>query len=165
MGKRKKALLLGLVKMVVICWTLIKKIMKFMESREDQVISTHKGLIIFIRILIKRINLILHYGDLTDSTNILNIIQKVSPDEIYNLGAQSHVSEVESPEYTANCDARSIKDSWSSENIKFNKQKKYTKPVRVNYRHCKVFTSNETTPLSKKSLCCSEIMPIDNCQL
>ena len=51
-------------------------------------------------------SLILHYGDLTDSTNIIKIIQKVNPDEIYNLGAQSHVSvSFESPEYTANSDA------------------------------------------------------------
>tara|TARA_B100000579_G_scaffold45520_1_gene31765 strand:- start:29713 stop:30852 length:1140 start_codon:yes stop_codon:yes gene_type:complete len=51
-------------------------------------------------------NFHLHYGDLTDSTNILQIIEKVSPDEIYNLGAQSHVAvSFESPEYTANCDA------------------------------------------------------------
>ena len=50
--------------------------------------------------------LILHYGDLTDSTNILRIIQNVKPDEIYNLGAQSHVAvSFESPEYTANSDA------------------------------------------------------------
>tara|TARA_S200000501_G_scaffold375612_1_gene428108 strand:- start:2330 stop:3481 length:1152 start_codon:yes stop_codon:yes gene_type:complete len=50
--------------------------------------------------------LILHYGDLTDSTNIINIIQEIKPDEIYNLGAQSHVSvSFESPEYTANSDA------------------------------------------------------------
>ena len=49
---------------------------------------------------------ILHYGDLTDSLNIFQIIQKVQPDEIYNLGAQSHVAvSFESPEYTANCDA------------------------------------------------------------
>ena len=51
-------------------------------------------------------NLILHYGDLTDSTNLIRIIQSVKPDEIYNLGAQSHVAvSFESPEYTANCDA------------------------------------------------------------
>ena len=50
--------------------------------------------------------LILHYGDLTDSTNLIRIIQQVQPDEIYNLGAQSHVAvSFESPEYTANCDA------------------------------------------------------------
>ena len=50
--------------------------------------------------------LILHYGDLTDSTNLIRIIQQVRPDEIYNLGAQSHVAvSFEAPEYTANSDA------------------------------------------------------------
>ena len=54
----------------------------------------------------KNRNLILHYGDLTDSTNLIRIIQSVQPDEIYNLGAQSHVAvSFDSPEYTANCDA------------------------------------------------------------
>ena len=49
---------------------------------------------------------ILHYGDLTDSTNLIRIIQQVQPDEIYNLGAQSHVAvSFETPEYTANSDA------------------------------------------------------------
>ena len=48
----------------------------------------------------------LHYGDLTDSSNLTRIIQQVQPDEIYNLGAQSHVAvSFEEPEYTANCDA------------------------------------------------------------
>ena len=52
------------------------------------------------------LNLILHYGDMTDSTNLLRIIQQINPDEIYNLAAQSHVAvSFESPEYTANCDA------------------------------------------------------------
>jgi GDPmannose 4,6-dehydratase len=51
-------------------------------------------------------NLILHYGDLTDSTNLIRIIQEVQPDELYNLAAQSHVAvSFESPEYTANSDA------------------------------------------------------------
>jgi GDPmannose 4,6-dehydratase len=50
--------------------------------------------------------LILHYGDLTDSTNLIRIIQETQPDEIYNLAAQSHVAvSFESPEYTANGDA------------------------------------------------------------
>jgi GDPmannose 4,6-dehydratase len=49
---------------------------------------------------------VLHYGDLTDSTNLIRIVQQVQPDEIYNLGAQSHVAvSFESPEYTANGDA------------------------------------------------------------
>lgn len=51
-------------------------------------------------------NFRLHYGDLTDSANLIRIIQEVQPDEIYNLGAQSHVAvSFESPEYTANVDA------------------------------------------------------------
>ena len=49
---------------------------------------------------------ILHYGDLTDSCNLIRIIQQIKPNEIYNLGAQSHVAvSFESPEYTANSDA------------------------------------------------------------
>ncbi len=48
----------------------------------------------------------LHYGDLTDSSNLIRIVREVEPDEIYNLGAQSHVAvSFESPEYTANADA------------------------------------------------------------
>ena len=48
----------------------------------------------------------MHYGDLTDSTNIMRLIKDIEPDEIYNLGAQSHVAvSFETPEYTANCDA------------------------------------------------------------
>ncbi|MCG9914727.1 MAG: GDP-mannose 4,6-dehydratase, partial [Phenylobacterium sp.] len=50
--------------------------------------------------------LVLHYGDLTDSTNLIRIVQQVRPDEIYNLAAQSHVAvSFETPEYTANADA------------------------------------------------------------
>jgi GDPmannose 4,6-dehydratase len=50
--------------------------------------------------------LILHYGDLTDATNLIRVIQEVQPDEIYNLAAQSHVAvSFETPEYTANADA------------------------------------------------------------
>ncbi len=49
---------------------------------------------------------ILHYGDLTDATNLIRIVQEIQPDEIYNLGAQSHVAvSFESPEYTADVDA------------------------------------------------------------
>jgi GDPmannose 4,6-dehydratase len=54
----------------------------------------------------KNVRLKLHYGDLTDSTNLIRIIQEVQPDEIYNLAAQSHVGvSFETPEYTANSDA------------------------------------------------------------
>ncbi|MGZ5304461.1 MAG: GDP-mannose 4,6-dehydratase, partial [Bacteroidia bacterium] len=54
----------------------------------------------------KNVRLHLHYGDLTDSTNLIRIVQETQPDEIYNLAAQSHVQvSFETPEYTANADA------------------------------------------------------------
>src|SRR5678809_1106707 len=54
---------------------------------------------------ISKRNFILHYGDLTDSTNLIRIIQETQPDEIYNLGAMSHVKvSFDTPEYTANAD-------------------------------------------------------------
>ena len=54
----------------------------------------------------KNVNFILNYGDLTDGTSLIRIIQEVQPDEIYNLAAQSHVAvSFEQPEYTANSDA------------------------------------------------------------
>jgi GDPmannose 4,6-dehydratase len=53
--------------------------------------------------------LILHYGDMTDSSSLIHIVQKVQPDEIYNLAAQSHVQvSFEEPEYTANSDALGV---------------------------------------------------------
>jgi GDPmannose 4,6-dehydratase len=53
----------------------------------------------------RNVNFFMHYGDLTDSTNLIRIIQEVKPDEIYNLAAQSHVQvSFETPEYTANSD-------------------------------------------------------------
>lgn len=54
----------------------------------------------------RNVNFFMHYGDLTDSTNLIRIIQETQPDEIYNLAAQSHVQvSFETPEYTANSDA------------------------------------------------------------
>jgi GDPmannose 4,6-dehydratase len=53
----------------------------------------------------QKVNFFLHYGDLTDSTNLIRLIQETKPDEIYNLAAQSHVKvSFETPEYTANAD-------------------------------------------------------------
>jgi GDPmannose 4,6-dehydratase len=67
--------------------------------RRSSLINTHR-----IDGIYDHLNL--HYGDLTDSTNLVGIIQKVQPDEIYNLGAQSHVKvSFEMPEYTADVDA------------------------------------------------------------
>lgn len=54
----------------------------------------------------KNVNFFMHYGDMTDSTNLIRIIQETQPDEVYNLAAQSHVQvSFETPEYTANSDA------------------------------------------------------------
>ena len=67
--------------------------------RRASLINTHRIDHIYDRIK-------LHYGDLTDATNIIAVIKKVKPDEIYNLGAQSHVKvSFETPEYTGNADA------------------------------------------------------------
>ena len=68
--------------------------------RRSSLINTHR-----IDHIYDNPNLTLHYGDLTDATNIISVIKKTEPDEIYNLGAQSHVKvSFETPEYTGNVD-------------------------------------------------------------
>ena len=74
----------------------------------------------------KKRNLILHYGDVTDSTSVSQIIKKIKPHEIYNLAAQSHVAvSFEVPEYTANADA--LGALRILEAIKFHNFEKQTK--------------------------------------
>jgi GDPmannose 4,6-dehydratase len=69
--------------------------------RRSSLINTHR-----IDHIYDHKKLKLHYGDLTDTSNIINLIEKIRPDEIYNLGAQSHVKvSFDMPEYTANVDA------------------------------------------------------------
>tara|TARA_B100000925_G_C21983978_1_gene463649 strand:- start:588 stop:1724 length:1137 start_codon:yes stop_codon:yes gene_type:complete len=102
----------------------------------------------------KRLDLILHYGDLTDSTNIIKLIKKISPDEIYNLGAQSHVAvSFESPEYTANCDALGalrILDAVRLLNLN-NKTKIYQASTSELYGLTQKIPQNETTPFYPRS--------------
>ena len=75
-------------------------------KRRSSSFNTQRINHIFQDIHEENINLKLHYGDLTDSTNLIKVIQEIQPDEIYNLAAQSHVAvSFETPEYTANCDA------------------------------------------------------------
>ena len=75
-------------------------------KRRSSSINTQRIDHIFEKVQKKTKKFILHYGDLTDSSNIFNLISKIQPNEIYNLGAQSHVAvSFESPEYTANADA------------------------------------------------------------
>ena len=74
----------------------------------------------------KKINFILHYGDITDTLSVSSLIKKIQPDEIYNLAAQSHVAvSFEVPEYTANADA--LGTLRILEAIRFNKLEKKTK--------------------------------------
>ena len=96
----------------------------------------------------------LHYGDLIDSTNILKIIEKVQPDEIYNLGAQSHVAvSFETPEYTANCDALGILRILEAVKILnlTNKTKIYQASTSELYGLIRESPQKETTPFYPRS--------------
>ena len=74
----------------------------------------------------KKVNFVLHYGDITDTLSVSSLIKKIQPDEIYNLAAQSHVAvSFEVPEYTANADA--LGALRILEAIRFNKLEKKTK--------------------------------------
>ena len=97
---------------------------------------------------------ILHYGDLTDSTNIIRIIKQVEPDEIYNLGAQSHVAvSFETPEYTANSDA--IGTLRILEAIRLLGMEKKTKFYQAStselYGSIKESPQSESTPFNPRS--------------
>ena len=105
---KKKALIFGvtgqdgaylsdfLIKKNYIVHGIKRRSSSFNTSRIDKIYNIHQKNGIFN----------LHYGDVTDSLNVQSLIQKISPDEIYNLAAQSHVKvSFETPEYTANADA------------------------------------------------------------
>ena len=99
-------------------------------------------------------NFILHYGDLTDSTNIIRIIKEVEPTEIYNLGAQSHVAvSFETPEYTANSDALGtlrILEAIRLLGIE-NQTKFYQASTSELYGAIKVSPQSEKTPFNPRS--------------
>ena len=99
-------------------------------------------------------NLILHYGDLTDSSNLTRILKEVEPDEVYNLGAQSHVAvSFESPEYTADVDAigtlrllEAIRFLGMEKNVKF-----YQAPTSELFGEVQEIPQKETTPFYPRS--------------
>lgn len=75
-------------------------------KRRASLFNTHRIDHLYQEQHIKNRSLILHYGDMTDSSNLIKIVQRVQPDEVYNLAAQSHVAvSFEEPEYTADTDA------------------------------------------------------------
>ncbi len=100
------------------------------------------------------LRLVLHYGDLSDSTNLIRIIQQVQPDEIYNLGAMSHVQvSFETPEYTANADG--IGTLRILEAIRIlglvNKTKVYQASTSELYGLVQAVPQSETTPFYPRS--------------
>ena len=99
-------------------------------------------------------NLFLHYGDLTDSSNLTRLMRDIEPDEVYNLGAQSHVAvSFESPEYTADVDA--IGTLRLLEAIRFlkleNKTKFYQASTSELYGLVQEIPQRETTPFYPRS--------------
>jgi len=118
---------------------------RFISDRVDHLLKDHQD-------NNKRLTLL--YGDLTDSLNICRIIQEVSPDEIYNLGAMSHVHvSFESPEYTANVDAigtlrilESIRILGMTDIVKF-----YQASTSELYGNSLICPQNESTPFEPRS--------------
>lgn len=101
-----------------------------------------------------KVNFFLHYGDLTDSTNLIRIIQEVQPDEIYNLGAQSHVQvSFETPEYTANSDAMgTLRILEAIRILKLEKKTKfYQASTSELYGKVQEVPQKETTPFYPRS--------------
>lgn len=102
----------------------------------------------------KNVNMVLHYGDLTDSTNLIRIIQQVQPDEIYNMAAMSHVHvSFETPEYTANADG--IGTLRILEAVRLlgltNKTKIYQASSSELYGQVQAIPQSETTPFYPRS--------------
>ena len=118
---------------------------RFITDRIDHLLKNHQE---------KNKNLILHYGDLTDTSNLVRIINEVKPDEIYNLGAMSHVHvSFETPEYTTNVDAlgtlrilEAIRILNLKKNIKF-----YQASTSELYGEIKESPQNELTPFNPRS--------------
>jgi GDPmannose 4,6-dehydratase len=97
---------------------------------------------------------ILHYGDLTDSTNLVRVIQEVQPNEIYNLAAQSHVAvSFQQPEYTANADALgALRILEAIRILKLEKKTKYYQASTSElYGMVQQSPQNETTPFYPRS--------------
>ena len=122
--------------------------------RRSSLINTHRIDHLYKDPHLKNVQMFLHYGDLTDSTNIIRIIQETHPDEIYNLGAMSHVKvSFDTPEYTANTDAigtlrflEAIRLLGIGENVKF-----YQASTSELYGKVVETPQNEKTPFYPRS--------------
>ena len=99
-------------------------------------------------------NLILHYGDMVDSIVLMRLIEKIKPDEIYNLAAQSHVAvSFQQPEYTANADGLgALRILEIINNLKLNKKTKfYQAGTSEMFGKVQSVPQNEKTPFYPKS--------------
>ena len=97
-------------------------------------------------------NFILHYGDMTDSLNITKLIQKIKPDEIYNLAAMSHVAvSFDMPEYTANVDAVGTLRILEAVRLLSLKTKIYQASTSELYGKVQEIPQNENTPFYPRS--------------
>ena len=105
-----------------------------------------------------------YYGDLTDSSNLIRVIQSTKPDEIYNLGAQSHVhTSFETPEYTANADALgTLRILEAIEYLISKKTKFYQASTSEIFGNSKP-PQNENTSFRRKSLWDSKIVCLLDC--
>ena len=123
-------------------------------KRRSSLINTQRIDHIYKEPWIKKRNFILHYGDLTDSSNISYLINQIKPDEIYNLGAQSHVkTSFDQPEYTSNVNALGtlrILESMRLLNLK-KRIKLYQASTSELYGEAKKKPQDELTPFNPAS--------------
>lgn len=124
---------------------LKRRTSRFITDRIDHLLKSHQD---------KSKKLFLHYGDLTDTSNLISLIGKIKPDEIYNLGAMSHVHvSFETPEYTANVDALGtlrILEAIRILNL-VNKTKLYQASTSELYGEVIQTPQNEKTPFNPRS--------------
>ncbi len=123
-------------------------------KRRSSLINTERIDHLYIDPLEKKTDFILHHGDLTDSTNLIGLISKIKPHEIYNLAAQSHVLvSFETPEYTANADA--LGTIRLLEAIRILNMEKRTKFYQASsselFGNSKIRKQNEKTPFQPRS--------------
>ncbi len=123
-------------------------------KRRSSLFNTHRIDHLYKDVHEKKNNFFLHYGDLTDSSNLIRIVQEVQPDEIYNLAAQSHVRvSFETPEYTANTDAIGVLRLLEA--VRILKLEKKTRVYQAStselYGYAQEIPQKETTPFYPRS--------------
>lgn len=123
-------------------------------KRRSSMFNTHRIDHLYRDVHEGKTNFFLHYGDLTDSTNLIRIVQETQPDEIYNLAAQSHVKvSFETPEYTANADALGTLRLLEAIRIlkREDKSRFYQASTSELYGYAQEIPQKETTPFYPRS--------------